>query len=636
MCAISGIISQIPEYRQAAHLNPILAAMTHRGPDKTEVEILANHGCLGHNRLSIIDLNDRAKQPMWDNSRRYCLCFNGEIYNFQSLRQELVQLGHQFHTKSDSEVLIEAWARWGVASIARLVGMFAFAVWDKEDQQLYLVRDRMGEKPLYFAAINNSFQNGLVFASELKGLIQYPFIEKKLSITSLNHYLSFNYTSTDDAIFQGIYKIPPASYLQYNLKNHEYQKKEYWSLAECFHHKLTISFEEAQEELNNLLAEAVHGKMIADVPLGAFLSGGIDSASIVSHMCRKNVNQVNTYSMGFKEKTFSEIALSQMTANYLGVNHQTQIVSPDIVNLLPQLIYAFDEPFADTSLIPTYLLCAFAKKYVTVSLSGDGGDELFGGYITYQADRYYQYIQYLPLSVRKTLVKLSKFLPTSFNKVSLDYKIKQFLHGSLLNMQNAHLSWREIFSKDQKKHLFHSDHHALLSNDPYEKSLRWFQDVNDCHYLDQVMYVDMKTWLVDDILLKVDRASMTHSLEVRAPFLDHRLVEFAAKIPVNYKIQQNNGKRILKTSQAKQLPASVLCQPKRGFNSPISYWLSHELFEMGYEITTSQHLVQWFNKSAIEKLWFDHRKGVCDNGYRLFNLLCLGLWCQSYLQGVNA
>lgn len=631
MCAISGIISQIPDYRQAAHLRPILAAMIQRGPDQTEIEILENQGCFGHNRLSIIDLNERAKQPMWDHSYRYCLSFNGEIYNFQSLRQELVQLGHQFRTESDSEVLIQAWSEWGIASVNRLVGMFVFAVWDKKYQQLYLVRDRMGEKPLYYAPIRQSFQNGLVFASELKGLIQYPFIEKILSMTALSHYLSFNYTSTEDSIFKDIYKLPPASFLQYNLNTHKYNIKEYWSLAECFHHKLTISFEEAEKQFDHLLAEAVNGKMVADVPLGAFLSGGIDSAVIVNCMRRNNARQVNTYSIGFQEKTYNELALSQKTAEYLGVNHQTKIVTPNIQNLLPHLIYTLDEPFADTSSIPTYLLCAFARKFVTVSLSGDGGDELFGGYLTYQADRYCKFMQHLPIAIRKILLKMSKHLPTSFNKVSLDYKIKQFLRGSLLDIKNAHLSWREIFSPDQKKSLFHSDYSELLLYDSKETSLRRFQDVADCHYLDQAMYVDMKTWLVDDILVKVDRASMAHSLEVRTPFLDHRLVEFAAKIPVHYKIRSNNGKHIIKTSHAKRLPKHVLRQAKKGFNSPVSYWLSHELFDMAYEMTTSICLSQWFNKSVIEKMWIEHKKGVCDNGHRLFNLLCLAFWCQCYL-----
>ncbi|HLB57244.1 MAG TPA: asparagine synthase C-terminal domain-containing protein, partial [Gammaproteobacteria bacterium] len=324
-------------------------------------------------------------------------------------------------------------------------------------------------------------------------------------------------------------------------------------------------------------------------------------------------------------------AFSQKTANHLNVRHETKIISPDSASVF-QSIAAFDEPFADTSLIPTYLLSAFAKQSVTVSLSGDGGDELFGGYLTYQADRYYQFIQHLPVAFRKKLFELSMHLPTSFNKVSWDFKLKQFLRGSLFDLNHAHLSWREIFSADQKKALFHSDYHSVLAEDSKKASLRWFQDVANCHYLDQAMYVDMKTWLVDDILVKVDRASMAHSLEVRTPFLDHRLVEFAAALPLHYKIKRNNGKRILKTSQAKRLPNDISRRPKKGFNSPISHWLSHELFEMAYDMTTSTYLSRWFDKKVIEKMWVEHKKGICDNGHHLFNLFCLSVWCQHYLR----
>ena len=299
---------------------------------------------------------------------------------------------------------------------------------------------------------------------------------------------------------------------------------------------------------------------------------------------------------------------------------------------MPKLAQVFDEPFADTSIIPTYILCAFAREQVTVSLSGDGGDELFGGYLTYQADRYYQAMQYVPLRLRKGLIHLSHYLPNSFAKVSLDYKIKQFLRGSLLNAQQAHVSWREIFTEVQKQSLFGSESREQIPTNTLEMPLRWFGDVADCHYLDQAMYVDMKTWLVDDILVKVDRAAMANSLEVRASFLDHHLVEFAARLPIEHKIQGGNGKRILKACLQKNLPPHVLRQPKRGFSSPISHWLSNALYPMAYEITTDSALTQWFDKDIIEKMWFEHRNKRCDNSHRLFNLLCLGLWCQCYLK----
>ena len=628
MCAISGIISTYLEYNIADFLKPILSYMHHRGPDATQIENLRDWGCLGHNRLSIIDLDPRSQQPMWDATYRYCLTFNGEIYNYLSLKNELIQQGHHFRTQSDSEVLIEAWATWGVDAIQKLVGMFAFAIWDSHLKKLFLVRDRMGEKPLFYAPIKHDFKNGLIFSSELRGLTRYPFLEKTISTSALNHYLSFNYTSTNDCIFNGIYKLPPASYLIYDANTQKLKTDYYWLLETHFQNKKTIGLNDAQEQLNTLLKNSVDQQSIADVTLGAFLSGGIDSSSIVSKMIENNSNKINTFSIGFKEKSYSELENSKKCANYLSVKHHTRIILPDIEKTLPTIINSFDEPFADTSIIPTYFLCQFSKQFVKVSLSGDGGDELFGGYDTYSADRYYQVVKHLPIQVKKILIAISNTLPTSFNKISLDYKIKQFLRGCLLEAQQAHLSWREIFNPTQKSLLLKNEFHQLLDENTMTGDLQYFDHVKDCHYLDQAMYVDMKTWLVDDVLIKVDRASMAHSLEVRAPFLDHRIVEFAASLPVKYKIK----KRLLKHSQKNNLPDFILKQPKKGFNSPISHWLSNDLFSMAHDITTSTHLTQWFDKQAIDKLWLEHRNGVCDNGHRLFNLVCLGFW----LQGCHA
>lgn len=618
------------DYCNSSPLILMLNAMRHRGPDGTHIETLGQQGCFGHNRLAIIDLHDRAKQPIWDSSRRYCLSFNGEIYNFKSLRNELTSLGHRFQTQSDSEVLIQAWAQWRTHTINRLVGMFAFAIWDKSEGELYLVRDRMGEKPLYFAPLKQDFKNGILFASELKGLIQHPLIPKSLSLTALNHYLSFGYTPTEECIFDGIYKLPPAKYLKYNLNTLTLCTIEYWTLSKFFKQKLEIDFRTAKQQLAQLLSDTVKHELNSDVPLGAFLSGGIDSASIV-HQIKKNTTQkIYTFTIGFKEKTFSELKESAQTARHLGVEHHASIISSKEISTLSKIICSFDEPFSDTSLIPTYHLCEFAKNHVTVSLSGDGGDELFGGYITYHADRYHRLAQLSPFRLRKLLYGLSRYFPTSLNKISLDYKIKQFLRGCLLEQNRAHLGWREIFTEEHKNLL--CDDQFLGLQDPKESLLKWFCDVKKCHYLDQAMYVDIKTWLVDDILTKVDRASMAHSLEVRSPFLDHRIVEFAAKLPINYKIIGRKSKRILKAIHADSLPHQLLNRSKKGFNCPISHWLNHELYEQAYETTTSHHLTRWFKKSAIEKMWIEHRQGLCNNGYRLFNLLCLGIWCREYLK----
>lgn len=615
MCAITGIISLIPEYKNPTLLQPILSKMRHRGPDGTAIEKLSD-GCFGHNRLSIIDLHVRSKQPMWDHSHRYCVTLNGEIYNYRELKKELLVLHHSFTTESDTEVLVEAWAEWGVSSISKLVGMFAFAIWDDALKQLYLVRDRMGEKPLFYAPIQNNFHYGIVFSSILRGLTQYPFIQKNISLSALDHYLSFGYTATHDCIYKDIYKLSPASCLQYDLHTKKVCIKPYWILSDFFKDKKKRHFLQAKEELHFLLGRAVQQQSLADVPLGAFLSGGIDSSSIVANMS----NTVHTFGFGFQEKTYSEIENSKAVAAYLQAPHHTRFFSRENCAELKNIIAVLDEPFSDNSMLPTYFLSRFAKQNVSVCLSGDGGDELFGGYATYQADRYYQWMRYLPLFARKQMNSLVNHLPVSFNKVSFDYKIKRFMRGCLLNAMDAHLHWRVIFDAQDKAALLKTQ---LITKDSQEDK-NWFNDVSDCHYLDQAMYVDMKTWLVDDILVKADSASMAHSLEVRAPFLDHRIVEFAASLPVSYKFK----KRILKKSQQNKLPAFVFRQSKKGFNSPISHWLLTTLRKIAEETLFGEALSKWCNQEYIKKLWLEHEKGVCDNSYRLFNLLCLGLWLQ--------
>lgn len=403
----------------------------------------------------------------------------------------------------------------------------------------------------------------------------------------------------------------------------------FWKLSRFFNDKSSLSFVDATEKLNDLLADSVAQQRVSDVPLGAFLSGGIDSSTIAKKMSEQSSNQIHTFSIGFQHKTYSELRQSQMVANQLAVAHHAKIIGPTILTDMQKIINTFDEPFADTSLIPTYYLCQYAREHITVSLSGDGGDELFGGYETYQADRYHHRMASLPPALKKILLFSSNHLPTSFNKVSLDYKIKKFSRGLMLSSNNAHLSWREHFDDIEKMLLLKGGLKELMVKD--ETDFNWFQDVPYCHYLDQAMYVDMKTWLVDDILVKVDRASMAHSLEVRAPFLDHRIVEFAASLPIAYKIKGWQGKRVLKSSQENHLPNKIIYQSKKGFNSPVSHWLKNELYLMGREITLSNKLSNWFNLSTIEALWVAHQKGTCDNGYRLFNLMCFGLWCEKYL-----
>lgn len=628
MCGIAGSISALNENRHDFVEN-MLRKIRHRGPDGSGI-IKAGPAILGHQRLAILDLSTHANQPMWDSNKRHYLVFNGEIYNFGALREELSQLGHQFNTRSDTEVLLNAWMEWGIKSLSKFVGMFAFAIWDTAEQTLIMARDRMGEKPLFYSGFHENFEKGLIFSSELKSLIEHPAIPKKISLSAISEFLSQNYLLTDTCIFENIHKLPPAHYLIYQLDQKPIIKC-YWELKRFFHEKNhTISFNEAKEQFNHLIKTATTQQSYADVKVGAFLSGGIDSSTIVAQMAQQNSNNVHTFSIGFSEKSYNELPASMITAEHLKVSHKTKIVHPQIQELLPKLAYMFDEPFADTSMIPTYLLAEFAREFVKVSLSGDGGDELFGGYVTYQADRLHQHISKFPKFILKTLQQIIYLSPTSFSKISLDYKLKQFIQGCLHDYPAAHVSWRTIFSINEKIKLFHPEFHEIAKINPFDKIQPYFEEVKNCNPLDQAMYVDMKTWLVDDILVKVDRASMAHSLEVRAPFLDHNIVEFAASLPVHYKIAGRRGKHIIKESQKDFLPKTIRVRKKEGFNSPISIWLNNELYDLAYSLTTSNKLLRWFEKSSIESLWKQHKNHIHDHGYKLFGLLNLALWLEEF------
>ncbi len=626
MCGIAGSLSW-DEPDPEENLSPVVEALTHRGPDAGNI-ITSGAITLGHRRLSIIDTRSIANQPMQDGTNRSWIVFNGEIYNFRQIRSELEQKGINFHTNSDTEIILEAWKAWHTECLQRFVGMFAFAIWDSEEQELFLARDRMGEKPLYYTPYNNDLKNGIIFASELQALLKHPKSSKEINPHAISQFLSLNYILTDSCIIKDVYKLPPAHYL-YIRKNRPPELKRYWDLAELFHHKSRYKSEqEAVEELNGLIAESVSGQLISDVPLGAFLSGGVDSSAVVSAMTRiGNAAETRSFSIDFTEKSYSELEYSKQVAQYLGVDHHTKTVSADILNTLPGIIAAADEPFADTSMIPMYFLSEFTREQVTVALSGDGADELFAGYETNVADRMHKVFSRLPKPVIKSMLFMArKLIPTSFNKVSFDYKLRQFLQGCLLDFRQAHYSWRQIFSEQEKQALVNPENSELLEHNPFECFNKFFMEVEGRDIIDQSAYVDMKTWLADDILVKVDRMAMAHSLETRAPFLDHRLVEFAARLPVDLRMKGRNKKYILKQSQRDFLPDNILNRKKRGFNAPVSIWLDGEFQNFAREVTMDSALGEWFNRNEIDRLWQEHTQKHKDNGLKLFGLMCLGMW----------
>ena len=466
----------------------------------------------------------------------------------------------------------------------------------------------------------------------MKALCEDPFVSRKINARALSQYLSLNYVLSNDSIFDGVKKLPAANYL---IVGKSCQTKPicYWDLASHFRNKTDIRSEaEATQALRALLDDSVRLRLASDVPLGAFLSGGIDSSAIVASMCQAGDRQsVFSFSMGFREKTFSELHEARKVADALGVFHRGSFATPDTANLLAKMVYYADEPFADTSIIPMYLLAEFSRKYVTVCLSGDGGDEIFAGYETYTADRIHHLTKWLPTSVSLGLLRaVNRAWPVSFNKISADYKVRKFLQGHSYKPTMAHYHWRTIFSEEEKRTLLRPAlRDAVLEEDPFGHFEAYFAEVADCHYLDQGMYVDIKTWLVDDILLKVDRATMAHALEARAPFLDYRLVEFAASLPVHWKMNGFEKKYLLKRSQHNRLPDFVLKRKKQGFNAPVSYWLNSSLRDQ-YKSFTMSNQQPFFEPSFVEELWRQHEQKERDNNLRLFGIINFLLWAEQF------
>ena len=628
MCGLTGSIFFDNE-EQFNNIENMTLALQHRGPDNINY-YSDDSVILGHTRLAVIDTNNIANQPMIDNSNRYVIVFNGEIYNYQALQAELKSNNILFKTHCDTEVLLEGYKLWGKDIVSKLSGMFVFAIWDKKDKKLFIARDRMGEKPLYFSIINTDINNPhIIFASELKSLIKHGKIKSTLNNQALQQYLYSSYILTDTCIINNIQKLKPAHFIEIKL-GQELKQQQYWDLAYYFNHKNNnLSINQAQEELSFLLNNAIKEQLVSDVPIGAFLSGGLDSSSIAAGLkAVKSSKELKTFSIGFNEKSYSELDKSSLVSKILQIPHFTKIVTPDITNTLKNLVYTMDEPFADSSMMPMYCLANFAKEQITVALSGDGADELFLGYETYAADKIYDIAQHIP----KPLLQLSNFiankLPTSFNKVSLDYKLKKFTAGLNLAPAYAHFSWRSNYNSSQLQQLLKQDIIMPAYSDTINNL---FNQVKNCHYLDIFSFIDLKTYLVDDILVKVDRTTMAHSLEARTPFLNHKLVEFAASLPVKYKLKLFNKKYILKKNLAKIMPKNIINQKKRGFSSPISIWLQNELKDFGKSITLDSSMNNLFNLNFIEQLWQEHSNKKQDHSLKLFNLICFSLWQDSYL-----
>ncbi|MDZ7260648.1 MAG: asparagine synthase (glutamine-hydrolyzing) [candidate division KSB1 bacterium] len=626
MCGICGLVN-IDRSRPIGEgiLKKMCDVIQHRGPDDEGYYVNTNVG-LGMRRLSIIDLVT-GKQPISNEDGSVWIVFNGEIYNFPQLRAELQSKGHQFVTKTDTETIVHAYEEYGEECPTRLNGMFAFAIWDNRSKRLFIARDRLGIKPLYYYFDGHRF----VFGSELKSILQMPDIPRRVDPRALDNFLTFEYIPAPLSIFKDVKKLSPGHSL--TLKDGQISLRRYWELI-CQENGADI--EVICENLRELLTDAVKIRLISDVPLGAFLSGGLDSSSVVALMSRVMDRPVKTFSIGFDDVTYNELHYARIIAKHFKTEHHEFIIKPDAVELTEKLIGYLDEPFGDFSIFPTYLVSKMARDYVTVVLSGDGGDELFAGYDTYIADRLASRYQKLPGFVRKGIVApvLNSIPPTSKKKGFIN-KAKRFVEGMALPEDLCHTRWMIFLSSRERDQLYAEDlKQALRKEDPYAFIRHFFATAGFDDPLNRQMYVDIKTYLVDDILVKVDRMSMATSLEARVPFLDYRFVEFAANIPSRLKLQGKQTKYILKRAMSQILPREILTRGKEGFSIPIKNWLKNELKPMMMDILSPSKIAEqgFFNLDYVEKLKDEHLRGVENHSHRLWALMMFGYWYEKYMR----
>jgi asparagine synthase (glutamine-hydrolysing) len=643
MCGFCGFItpnSLSPETLQQ-DVNAMSRRIIHRGPDDGGAWVDASTGvALGHRRLSILDLSPAGHQPMISANSRYVIAFNGEIYNFPDLRKQLEQTAAiAWRGHSDTEVLLEAIAAWGIKkTLQRSVGMFAFALWDKQKNSLILARDRVGEKPLYYG-----YQQGvLLFGSELKALTAHPAWQGEINRNAICQLLRFNYIPSPHSIYKGIHKLTPGTYLEIPASKQTLPKPIiYWSMLEIAEQGQANPFSgndtQAITELDRILRVAVNAQMVADVPLGAFLSGGYDSTTIVALMQAQSSRPIKTFSIGFHEAEYNEAEHAKAVAKHLGTEHTEHYVTPaQLMEVIPKLANMFDEPFADISQLPTHIVARLTKQQVTVALSGDGGDELFGGYNRYfQTVQLWQRLQAIPKPLRQILAKFLVSVPVAYWNTllklfaSLHESFRQGVGGDKLHKlapvlaaDGQNVLYRRLMSQWENPASVVIGAQELVTDFDNPAPLN-----NDFH---RMMYLDGMNYLPDDILVKVDRAAMAVSLETRIPLLDHRVIEFAWQLPLHMKVRGNQGKWLLRQVLYQYVPQRIMDRPKMGFGVPISAWLRGPLRDWAENLLTEQRLQQqgFFHPQPIRQKWQEHLSGKRDWHYYLWDVLMFQTWLE--------
>jgi asparagine synthase (glutamine-hydrolysing) len=616
MCGIAGVVSLGDRPVALDEVHRMCDAMAHRGPDDEGLHLAANVG-LGMRRLSIIDLAT-GRQPVHNEDRTVWAVFNGEIYNFRELRRDLEARGHAFYTGTDTEVIVHLYEERGPRCVDALRGMFAFAVWDERAQSLLLARDRVGIKPLYYCETGGR----LAFASELKALLTLPEIERRVDWTALGHMFTFLTTPQTESIVQGIRKLEPATVLTASAAS-GVRLSRYWELRWAADESRSEA--DLADELRARLEESVRLHLVSDVPLGAFLSGGIDSSSVVAAMSRLGAAPVKTFSIGFTEEDYDELRWARVVARAFDTDHHEMVLEPDVLSVLDDLAWHLDEPFGDPSAIPTYMVSKLAAEHVTVVLSGDGGDELFAGYDRYRVEARERRFDQVPAALRRAVASLARRAPEGTRG-------RNFLRHLALEGFERYLDAANFFRREEQRELFQPEVFALVSaGDPWREAAAYAAGGNG-HWLSSLQHLDIKAYLPLDILTKVDRMSMAHSIESRVPLLDHELLEFAATIPPELALRNGTGKYIFKKALRGILPDEIIDRPKRGFAVPLGRWFRGRLSEFVRELLLSTRARQRgiFNPAYVEGLLRRNESGR-DLDFQLWTLISFELWARRFL-----
>lgn len=642
MCGIAGIVDLKARPVEPRLLKGLCDAIAHRGPD--DESYYFNHSVgLGQRRLSIIDLSG-GKQPM---SNRGCVAagkakhtlwitFNGEIYGYQSLRDDLVQRGHSFTNQSDTETILHAYEEKGVDCVKQLRGMFALALWDENERTLFLARDRVGKKPLFYAQVDGQF----IFGSELQAMVQHPALSKEINRVALDDYLTYGYIPAPQTIFKNVQKLEPAHYLLLRVNENgqgirDCRVAPYWELD--YTPKAELGEAEAEEGLLRELTEAVRLRMIADVPLGALLSGGVDSSIVVALMSQLSSQPVKTFSIGFAEQEYNELPYARRVAERYHTDHHELIVRPNALEILPTLIRHYGEPYADSSAIPTYYVAKMTRQHVTVALNGDGGDESMAGYDRYMGSTWGQQYQKIPLALRRHLLEAAAArIPDSLPRSSQLRRAKRFVRVAGQSFEQRYLSWVTYFSPAEKQTLYTKAFcRELDGHDANQWLLQKFAaaEAQGLNTLDTTLTVDVQSYLPYDLLVKMDIATMANSLEGRSPFLDHKVMEYCARLPGKYKLRGTKSKYLLKKLGKKLLPPENLERRKMGFGVPVGQWMRAELRPLLEDalLSSRSQTRGYFQSGPLREMVQAHISGKTDYSFRLWALLCLELWHREFI-----